>query len=110
MTDFQLFMRENDVNEEQLEAAKSKLTPTHPVPSYLYIGASSIEGEGVFTTMHFPRGRFLDNLWKNGWTQTGLKLNHSATPNCEIDKMRLLVAKNVVPDEELTVNYRKVLQ
>jgi len=99
-----------------------------PLPQYLTIGLSEIEGLGVFATeeiyediclgaTHVYDIRFENSLIR---TPLGGFINHSDTPNCIIRKEEegssylekgfpvrsyLYSLRNIQPGEELTVSY-----
>jgi len=88
-----------------------------PLPDGLYIGFSNIEGNGLFTRellskevtlgiSHIECGDRLIRLPLGGF------LNASKDPNCKIVKLNcsasdysLVTIKDILPDEELTVDY-----
>ena len=89
-----------------------------PLPDYLRIGDSDIEGKGLFTRKALPRGvylgithitdeRFPDNLIR---TPLGGFINHFGLPNCDIEKIgdihTLRTKFDIAPNTELTVCYR----
>jgi hypothetical protein len=108
MDDFEVFMEEIGVTKKQLQEAKDKMMCVAHAPGYLYIGTSDIEGEGVFTAKTFLPGRILDTIWRDGWTQTGLKMNHAKHPNCKLIGTSIVTKKTVIPKQELTLDYRQV--
>lgn len=88
-----------------------------PLPDYLTIQPSKIEGLGLFTLLdlepHLQLGMTHahwfgedNNLLR---TPLGGFINHSETPNCEIqgDSKRYLFTDKFIPaGEELTVKYK----
>lgn len=63
-----------------------------PLPDYLTIKESSIEGLGLFTTSKVPGNlrigitHIKDTRFENGYSRTPLGgfFNHSETPNCRV--------------------------
>ncbi len=88
-----------------------------PLPDFLELRESEIEGLGLFTKIiiesgtnlgithiyntEFPNDRIRTPL--GGW------INHSDTPNCELIKIGpyyyLITSVDLLPDEELTLKY-----
>jgi len=88
-----------------------------PLPQYLRIDDSKIEGKGLFTNKALPSGvylgithvtddRFPDNMIR---TPLGGFINHSELPNCDIEKtgdLHALRTKfDIAANSELTVCY-----
>jgi len=95
-----------------------------PLPDYLRIDDSDIEGRGLFTSKALPGGvylgithiiddRFPDNLIR---TPLGGFINHSESPNCEIEitgdlhtqgggRYHLRTKFDITANSELTVCY-----
>ena len=88
-----------------------------PLPDYLRIDDSDIEGRGLFTSKALPGGvylgithiiddRFPDNMIR---TPLGGFINHSESPNCEIeitgDLHTLRTKFDITANSELTVCY-----
>lgn len=88
-----------------------------PLPFYLTIGKSEIDGNGLFATddidanfvigvTHVKDVRFPDGLIR---TPLGGFFNHSENPNCEIievdDFLKLKTIKKINKGEELTATY-----
>lgn len=88
-----------------------------PLPYYLTIAKSSIEGLGLFTTedidKEVPIGitHVKDIRFEDGFIRTPLGgfFNHSETPNCEVivdgDFIKLRTIKEIKAGEELTASY-----
>tara|TARA_Y100000389_G_C17442738_1_gene509663 strand:+ start:678 stop:986 length:309 start_codon:yes stop_codon:yes gene_type:complete len=90
-----------------------------PLPKYLTISNSKIEGLGLFakediekdTMIGITHLLFLDNITKDNWIRTPLGgfYNYSKTPNCySLDKeyYKVLYAKDkILAGEELTCDY-----
>ena len=89
-----------------------------PLPPYLEIRDSSIEGKGIFTKHSLPEGVYIgithlkDDRFQDGMIRTPLGgfINHSPSPNCKIkdfgDIRLMQVKKEVKAEEELTVSYK----
>ena len=88
-----------------------------PLPSYLTIKSSEIEGLGLFTTddidnkhvlgiTHVYDIRFPDSFIR---TPLGGFFNHSETPNCEVirdgEYLKLKAIRNIKAGEEITARY-----
>ncbi len=88
-----------------------------PLPEYLTIKESKIDGLGLFATdeidadfnigvTHVRDGRFRDGYIR---TPLGGFFNHSETPNCEVvienDFIKLKTLIKIKTGEELTVKY-----
>ena len=96
-----------------------------PLPDGLYIGASSIEGQGLYTSCALFKGYQLGDSHyriaadkKNKTilirTPLGGFINHSDKPNCSksqvrlkpgLDKWIITVIEDVSPGDELTLKY-----
>jgi SET domain-containing protein len=88
-----------------------------PLPKYLTIAESKIEGIGLFATEDIPAntelgiGHVQDSRFENGWIRTPLGgfINHSETPNCRIEEKEdflILVADcEILSGSELTLYY-----
>ena len=95
-----------------------------PLPNGLYIGASSIEGQGLYTSRALFKGHQLGEshyLIKTNKNKTmlirtplGGFINHSDKPNChrlqlrldpKLDKWVITVVEDVSPGDELTLKY-----
>ena len=88
-----------------------------PLPPYLTISKSSIDGLGLFAANDIPRdtnmgiGHVKDKRFENGWIRTPLGgfINHSNNPNCDIveseDFLSLSTNRDISAGEELTVYY-----
>ncbi len=88
-----------------------------PLPNYLTIGKSNIDGNGLFATDNIDANHVIgvthvrDNRFEDGYIRTplGAFVNHSECPNCEFfydeDFLRIKTIKQIVAGEELTVTY-----
>ncbi len=88
-----------------------------PIPSYLTISKSSIEGLGLFATedidSNFRIGitHILDTRFENGYSRTPLGgfFNHSLEPNCKVvyegDFIFLETIKEIKSGDEITATY-----
>lgn len=88
-----------------------------PLPNFLFIKKSSINGYGLFTSKKIESNTVLgithvkDERFENGYIRTPLGgfFNHSNDPNCEAfieeDMIKLKTIKTISPDEELTAFY-----
>jgi len=90
-----------------------------PLPAYLAIGPSDIDGAGVFAQEDIPGDieigitHVYDPDFENDHIRTPLGgfINHSKNPNCELrdneskDKKLLYTMRKIEAGEELTVTY-----
>ena len=88
-----------------------------PLPSFLTVKPSKIDGLGLFCTEALPKGKVLgvthveDERFPNGYIRTpmGGFFNHSETPNCETllveDYIVLSTLTEIKKGEEITVKY-----
>lgn len=89
-----------------------------PLPEFLTIKESNIEGLGLFSLGIINKGTNLgvthvrNSDFKNGLIRTPLGgfINHSEDPNCETvgigNNIYLMTLKDILPDEELTLRYK----
>jgi len=88
-----------------------------PLPSYLTINPSSVEGLGLFATEPIKKSKVLgishvyDRFWENGYIRTPLGgfINHSDTPNCRTSKegryLFVIAITDIIENTELTLKY-----
>ena len=88
-----------------------------PLPLYLTIKTSSVEGLGLFTTEPVKKSTNLgishvfDKFWENGYIRTPLGgfINHSSTPNCRTSKegryLYIYTITDIEEDIEFTLSY-----
>lgn len=88
-----------------------------PLPPFLTIKNSSIDGLGVFATEDLEKDKILgithveDDRFEDGYIRLPLGgfFNHSEEPNCECYKdgefLKLKTLKNIKAGEEITVKY-----
>ena len=88
-----------------------------PLPNYLHIRRSHIEGHGLFSTKDIADGTELgithvkDKRFEDGYIRTPLGgfFNHSLEPNCiatpHEDFIILKTIKDIKEGEELTADY-----
>tara|TARA_B100000767_G_C19666251_1_gene493243 strand:+ start:497 stop:868 length:372 start_codon:yes stop_codon:yes gene_type:complete len=96
-----------------------------PLPNFLTISKSKIEGVGVFAIENIAKGTDLgmshifDSRFPDGYIRLSLGgfINHHEIPNCkavifnkddeigEIKHIRMLTNKEIIKGEELTVRY-----
>ena len=88
-----------------------------PLPEYLTISQSKIDGLGLFATKDIPEGTNLgithifDSKFENNYIRTPLGgfFNHSLSPNCKIVEfdryLNLKTIKRIRKGEELTAVY-----
>jgi len=91
--------------------------PYKPLPEYLTIKQSLIEGLGLFTTSKVPRNlrigitHIKDERFENGYSRTPLGgfFNHSETPNCRVvhegDFIYLETISDLDENVEITAHY-----
>lgn len=88
-----------------------------PLPPYLTISKSSIDGLGLFATDNIDKNFIIgvthvfDMRFEDGYIRTPLGgfFNHSENPNCEVvvegEFIKLMTIKEIKPGEELTAKY-----
>ena len=88
-----------------------------PLPPYLTVKQSSVDGLGLFTTKPIKKSQNLgishvaDRHFKNGYIRTPLGgfINHSNTPNCktfvEGRLISIITITDIIEGEELTLKY-----
>ena len=88
-----------------------------PLPEFLTISGSSIDGLGLVATSPLESnlvlgiGHIKDSRFENGYSRTPLGgfINHSDIPNCEIyedgDFLKLRTIKKIEVGKELTLCY-----
>ena len=88
-----------------------------PLPDFLYVSRSEIEGHGLFTSKPIKAGVVLgithvkDERFENDYIRTPLGgfFNHSEDPNCiahpEGRFIYLITLKDIEEGEELTARY-----
>jgi hypothetical protein len=86
-----------------------------PLPNYLTIKESDVEGLGLFTAADLPAGKELGmtHVYKENElirTPLGGFINHSEDPNCELIDLKeekyLKTIRDIEVGEELTLKYR----
>jgi len=89
----------------------------HPLPTYLTVRPSNIEGMGIFAVEPIKKSQNLgishvyDKFWENGYIRTPLGgfINHSNTPNCEKSKegryLYIITITDITENTELTLKY-----
>mgnify|MGYP003650403561 FL=1 len=88
-----------------------------PLPDFLTIKQSEIEGLGLFATKDLPNNKtigishVMDSRFEDGYIRLPLGgfFNHSNNPNCECYKdgefLKLKTIKLIKTNQELTVKY-----
>ena len=88
-----------------------------PLPSYLTIKPSSVEGLGLFAVEPIKKSTDIgishvyDQFWENGYIRTPLGgfINHSNTPNCQkLEEGRylyIITMADIPENTELTLKY-----
>lgn len=88
-----------------------------PLPFYLTIKTSEIDGLGLFTTEDIDDNFFIgithvrDNRFENCYIRTPLGgfFNHSETPNCKVEEhgdfLKLITIRPIKSGEEITAKY-----
>lgn len=111
--DFDAFIKGLGISPEALRDAKAKFTPCSFLPSHLELGASGIEGEGVFARRPVREGEMVANAIEDGhWTEAGLRVNHAVIPNVKIERHgnahRFIATRSIDRGDEITTNYRQI--
>jgi hypothetical protein len=92
----------------------------YPLPKYLSIGPSNIEGVGIIANDDIPEDIIIgithvyDPNFQHNYIRTPLGgfLNHSDTPNCDViedeedDYRKLKTLRKIELGEELTIKYQ----
>jgi len=88
-----------------------------PLPPYLTIKPSSVDGLGLFAVEPIKKSQNLgishvfDKFWENNYIRTPLGgfINHSSTPNCRTSKegryLYIYTITDIKIEEELTLKY-----
>ena len=84
-----------------------------PLPEYLTIKRSKIDGLGLFASQDIPAGRVVGIThiyYAQTWIRTPLGgfINHADEPNCVCDGekvFKLRILKDIAKGEELTLDY-----
>lgn len=104
---------------------KKKEYPYRPLPDFLTISKSKIEGVGVFAKENIPKGTDLgmshvfDSRFPDGYIRLSLGgfINHHEIPNCkaiiinkdsvigDVKHIRLITTKKIKKGDELTLVY-----
>jgi SET domain-containing protein len=102
-----------------------KKTSWRPLPDFLIIKESKIEGLGLFTTRDLPKGfdmgisHIFDQRFPDGYIRLPLGgfINHHEIPNCsavtaeedkemgEIKHIRIVALQPILKDQEITIKY-----
>ncbi len=93
--------------------------PYKPLPNYLTIKKSNIQGLGLFAISKIEKGRkigithIFNKSFENNYIRTPLGgfINHSNNPNCELkeeDEKHLILYSvcEINQDEEITLKYK----
>ena len=93
--------------------------PYRPLPEELYIGNSTIEGNGLFTHSNLPKDmvfgishiRYTSEDFHSNFIRTPLGgfVNHSKNSNCTLyecgDYLKMKTTKEIKSGDELTLTY-----
>ena len=86
-----------------------------PLPNYLTVAISGINGLGLFALEDIPEGKEIGITHHHLWeevvrTALGGFINHSNDPNCKLERIIstsvLYALKNIKEGEELTLKYK----
>ena len=104
-------------HQQEYSCPREKTMSYRPLPDFLCIKESEIEGMGLFTKKDLEPETILgiahvaDERFENGYIRTplGAFFNHSSDPNCEAykqdDFIMLKTIKSIKSGEELTAFY-----
>ena len=114
MSDFKLYLKENNITEEQLNdwmIYMDKYYYTEIKSNIYYKKKSNIHGFGLFAINNIKKNKKIGVAAINDKRTTLARyLNHSKNPNVEFIKTnKNIIAyslKNILKDEELLVDYR----
>jgi hypothetical protein len=118
VADFFAFLESRGFDPEVFEriSANREDQRDFPEPAPVRIGKSSIQGVGVFATTDFSEGEIVaPALFEGKRTPAGRYTNHSKSPNAamglrENGDIDLTATQPISAGEEVTVNYRQVLE
>lgn len=102
-----------------------KKTSWRPLPDFLLIKVSKIEGLGLFTTRDLPKGfdlgisHIFDQRFPDGYIRLSMGgfINHHEIPNCsaiiaeedkemgKIKHIRIVALQPILKDQEITIKY-----
>lgn len=116
-SDYESMVSGMDMTEEQIReqvCSRSDMTEMPTEYSFIYVDRSTIEGKGLYSTKKINSGSFVcPSRIRNKRTIAGRYTNHALQPNAKMtidDKgINLVAIKDIEPNEEITVNYRDVL-
>lgn len=118
MDDYELFLKENNLNKEQIKlASEVNKDRLYILDDRIEIKDSDIEGLGVHTVKSITKNTYLLALYKSVMrTDLGRYTNHSANNNCRpiydyTTKHTYFVPnRDIKVGEELTLCYREYLK
>jgi SET domain-containing protein len=67
---------------------------------------SAISGHGVFATRPYKAGEKVMEISLQAVSQPINNTNHSCDSNCGVHYTTVFALRDIVPDEEITINYR----
>ncbi len=69
---------------------------------------SQLHGDGLFSDQDVTTGTLLLVVQQRNVEQPVWHINHSCAPNCEVDRVYVLAARDIQAGEELTINYQQI--
>jgi len=116
MTDYELFLEENNLTEDMVSALSNVAEDLVFVEmqDVALLGESAIHGLGLFATRPIKNGEVIAAARFLGLrTQAGRFINHSGDPNVEFfaiaDDIIVKAIAHIAPGAELLVDYRQAL-
>ena len=118
-SDYYQMLNEINLTEEEVRVISDSEDDMVEMPmgyDSVYVSESNIQGNGLFSNSSLKKGDFICPTRINGKrTPAGKYTNHAMNPNakmviCENGEVKLFAVKEIPANEEITVNYREVLQ
>ena len=103
---YENFLKLLNLTEEQFLHEINKYPVFYCYEDTIIIKESTIEGMGCFTTKTYKAEEIIGNgLYGDYKTELGRYINHSNKPNIYLKKGKFIALKEILPNEELLVNY-----
>jgi len=103
---YENFLKVLNLTEEQFLHEINKYPVFYCYEDVVTVKKSKIQGVGCFTTKSYEAEEVVGNgLYGSYKTELGRYINHSNKPNIYLKKGKFITLKEILPDEELLVNY-----
>jgi SET domain-containing protein len=103
---YEEFLKLLNLTEEQFLNEINKHPVFYCYKDIITIKKSTIQGVGCFTTKSYKADEVIGNcLYGSYKTELGRYVNHSNKPNIYLKKGKFIALKELLPAEELLVNY-----